>query len=770
MKKTLKIAKLELSNLFYSPIAWLLFLVFIIQASMSFTDMLEGLVRSKDYSGASTTFFFLTKSMFCRNGTLFPSLLGRLYLYIPLLTMGLISREINSGTISLLYSSPVKIREIVAGKFLAMVVYNLCLIFILTLFVFTASFAIHRFDYGLVFSALLGIFLLLCTYSAIGLFMSSLTSYQIVAALSTFVVFAFLAYVGGLWQGVDFVRDLTYFLSISGRTEKMIAGLITTKDIAYFIVIIAMFLVFSVLKLKAGREAKPWFVRAARYLLCIICALFLGYITSRPGYIGYYDATLTKTNTLTKNAQKIIEGLDSPLEITSYINLLDRHYGLGSPEMRNADLNRWEPYIRFKKDINLKYVYYYDSIPQPSFYMYGGNKGLNIKQISERMAKIFKINLKRFLTPDQIHKIINLRPEGNPYIMQLKYKGKTTFLRLYNDAETFPSETEVSAAIKRLTVKLPVVAFLQGDYERSPDKIGDRDYRTLTSEKTFRYALINQGFDVESIQADSSLREIPSNISVLVIADPRKALEPAASAVLQQYIANGGNLMVLGEPGKQQIVNSLLQATDVRLMNGQLVQKSRDFAANLVLPYLTKASGDMSQTMRLHYLDSLRISMPGAAALAYNNDSSNFKVSPLLITDILVSWNKMGNLVLDSAAVSFDGKQGDQKGAFPTALALTRTIHGKLQRIIVTGDADLMSNAELGRGNVATGNFDFNTALFGWFTDGEFPIDSSRPKPEDIHFLLNDKEVAVLNIIFLWVLPGLVVIFSTILLIRRKRK
>src|SRR6201999_1520233 len=131
----------------------------------------------------------------------------------------------------------IKVKEIVFGKFLAMMAYSLVLTAILLLLGIAAWCFIPHMDTGLFFSGLLGIFLLLSAYAAIGLFMSCLSTYQVVAALSTFVAFAALAYVNQLWQKIDFVRDLTYFLSISGRTGKMIGGLITTKDVFYFLLI-----------------------------------------------------------------------------------------------------------------------------------------------------------------------------------------------------------------------------------------------------------------------------------------------------------------------------------------------------------------------------------------------------------------------------------------------------------------------------------------------------------------------------------------------------
>ncbi len=79
-------------------------------------------------------------------------------------------------------------------------------------------------DYGPLLAALLGFFLLMCALTAIGTFMSSLTQYQIVSAISCFALLFVLNITGSLWQQYDFIRDLAYFVSITGRAEKMLTG------------------------------------------------------------------------------------------------------------------------------------------------------------------------------------------------------------------------------------------------------------------------------------------------------------------------------------------------------------------------------------------------------------------------------------------------------------------------------------------------------------------------------------------------------------------
>jgi len=323
MKLTFKIAKAELRNLFYSPIAWFLIIAFTVECAFSYTKLINHFASTQEMGGMGLNYMArLTDGVFTNpyNG-LFNGIMQNLYLYIPLLTMNLISREINGGTISLLYSSPVKIREIVLGKYLAMLVYSFILVMVIGIFMVAGVFDIKSADCGMLLAAALGFYLLLCAYSAIGLFMSSLTSYQIVAAISTFVMIGILSYIGTLWQNVNFIRDLTYFLSLLGRTNHMLLGLITTKDVIYFLVIVYIFLGLTIYKLQAGRETKPWYVSAGRYSAIVVSGLIIGYVTSLPGLIGYWDTTANQDNTLTPNAQQIIKELgDGKLEITSYTN------------------------------------------------------------------------------------------------------------------------------------------------------------------------------------------------------------------------------------------------------------------------------------------------------------------------------------------------------------------------------------------------------------------------------------------------------------------
>ncbi|MEI3423260.1 MAG: Gldg family protein [Butyricimonas faecihominis] len=308
-------------------------------------------------------------------------------------------------------------------------------------------------------------YLLICAYAAVGLFMSSLTSYQVVAAMLTLAVLAVLNYVKGWWQDIDFVRDITWSLALSGRSDNFLNGLICSEDFIYFLLVITLFLMFAIIKLKAVRQKSSWTVTWGKYIGVFVLAALLGYISSRPKMMFYYDVTETKMNTLTENSQEIMAKMKGGLTITTYVNLLDKHFRMGLPEERNRDLSRFNRYTRFKPEIDLKYVYYYDK---------ADNKSLDERYPTltdrERMIKIannYDLDSNMFLRPEEIRQVIDLSGEKNRFVRQVvRESGEKTFLRVFDDAVVFPTEAEITAAFKRLVMDLPTVGFLKGHGER----------------------------------------------------------------------------------------------------------------------------------------------------------------------------------------------------------------------------------------------------------------------------------------------------------------
>ena len=765
-KTIVKIAQSELKTLFYSPVAWLLIIIMLIQAAVSFTNSLQSIAQMQElgvkWDESVADMIFQGRNGVCS------TMMQSLYLYLPLLTMGLISREMSSGTIKLLYTSPISIRDIVLGKFFSMALMCLLMVAVVGMFIGCSYFVIDNPDSGKFFSSLLGLYLLFTAQAAIGLFMSSLTTYQIVAAVCTFVVMWSLYLVGGLWQEIAWVRNITYFLSISGRTNKMLGGLITSKDIVYFCCIMYLFIGLSILRLRAGMESKSLLVKSYRYIALIASVLVIGSVSSIPSLVVYFDVTRNKDNTLVPAAQKIVSSMsDAPLTVTGYANLLGGYWTYGSPESYNTNLAQWEPYMRFDHNIQLKSVLYYDTmnVRRDLSKIYPGK---NLLQIARLSADALDMKMSEFKKPEEIRKIVDLSQEPGWYIMQLEYKGRKTLLRLFEDSRTWPTETEVAAALKRLQqAKMPKALFVTGDWERNIHKLGDREYKALANLNTFRYSLVNQGFDVDTISLAD--RDIPKGITALVLADPKTTLTAPAMKRLQQFVDDGGNLFLSVEPGKQQLINPFLQQFGVHVLDGMIAQTNKDMQPELAITYLTDAASSLYPALLHAHHGGAKVTMPTTAAFSYS-DSGAYKIAPLLMTDSAHSWLKKRRLVTDSGEVVYTPADSDIRKDFPTALQLTRKLKNKEQRIVITADADFMANAELMRTNMRTANFIFTTGIFSWLNYGEFPIDSSRPPATDRKLLLTKDQAKIFRLIFVWIVPGVLLLFGMVLLIRRKRK
>lgn len=774
MKIIFRIAQAELRNLIFSPIAWLLVIVFFVVCGMQFVNPLATYSRVQElltesvpnWGGFTNSTDGLSYEVFSQT---YVGMIMNLYLFIPLLTMGIINREVQSGSMKLLYSSPVRTRDIVLGKYMGLVIFNLILTLCVALFLTTGYFSITHADYKWFLSALLAIFLLANTYAAIGLFISSITSYQIVAGILTFVVFFALQAVRGLWQDYDFVRDLTYFMSISGRVESMIRGLITTRDVIYFILIIILFLSFALIKLKSTQESRSWRVSLFRYAGAFVVVLALGYLSSRPGYVGYLDVTARKLNTIDPATQKVIRELDgSPLKVTLYTNMIGKNAQSGMPAGRNTYLwGFWEKVIRFYPNIDLEYVYYYDVKDGDSTII----KQLNVKNLDEAAAKyadMLGLRLSIFSKPAEIRKKIDLSEEDYGLVMQLEYKGKKSFLRTYDDPKVWPDENHISGAIRRLTrMVIPKILFTTGHYERTPFKTGEREFADHTTRKGSRDALINKGVDVDTINLQTN--DIPAGTDLLVVADPRSALSGMEQAKILAWLDNGGNTIIYAEPGKQQMLQPILNKIGVHLDDGIIVSENAQEMPHFVEGNLTHIAHFLAlESVMFNYQKTGK--MPGgmlnvgAVNLTYD-PQNGFTTEPIIaIGGSEKTWIEKGTYVADSAAPVFSGPEGDvKKDVYVTGLKMSRQIDHKEQRIIVTGDADFMSNLRGGGGTLRAGGY-------SWALYNEYPVYHNMEIPKDIYMKIGRRTGEVLWLSYIYIIPGIILLTGIIVLIRRKRK
>lgn len=770
-RSVIRIAKIELNTMFYSPVAWLILVVFAFQTGLTYSGLMNDLIHRQAMGGQLTGItgrIFGAESSFggVMGDNFFTNIINYLYLYLPLLTMGLLSREYSTGSVKLLFSAPVPNRAIVLGKFGAMLVYGGVLTGIVACYILYSGCVIENFDWGHAWVGLLGVFLLICTYSAIGLFMSSLTGYPVVAAIGTLALLACLNYVGNVGQGIDFVRDITYWLALSGKTRDFILGIIPSESVIYFVALILFFLYITLLRLEDKRTSRGRTRMMVRYALAVGAIVVVSWVSSRPSCKFYYDATAIQVNTLSRESQEVVKQLEGPLKITTYVNMLDNYvWGEVLPVRINEDRRRFEQYIRFKPELEMEYVYYWDEADNPSLEQTYPN--LSNRERAELICQTVKMDFGSVLSPEQIKARIDLSGLGNQVVRLLERgDGQQDFLPIYHGHRMHPSEKEITAVFKHLAGQKVRMGFVEGHGERSISNRSSRGYWWRTSNMFYESSLVAMGFEVLPLYLENNT--VPENLDVLVLSSLKTPLSVTEQQRIKEYIGKGGNLMLLTEAGLQQHSKEILDdlglsvseeiavcdGKDPAIIQARIADEALDF-----LPDLNKVLNEHPVAMQK---DVPAIDVSGV---------KDFRVVPLVVSASEGVWLEKETREIGEEPVVFHPEAGEKEEAYNFLVALKRQVGEKSQRILVASSPAWFSG-ELFR--LITDTHNAGTSwifpeLMRWLSQGEFPVAAERENPVDNRICLRSSHRTVNSWVMLGLFPGLILGIGLMMIKRRQR-
>ena len=176
--------------------------------------------------------------------------------FIPAITMSLIAREKNLGTMEVIATLPIKEYEFVLGKyFAALGLIVVGLLFTSIHFLTLVNFGTNI-DYGALFTGYLGLFFAGAVYASMGTFASSLFDNQVVAfIIAVFLVLLFFLFDKLLIFVPSFMAAFIQYLSVDYHISNMSRGVIDSRNIIYFISVIGMFL-FATVQVLASRKWK----------------------------------------------------------------------------------------------------------------------------------------------------------------------------------------------------------------------------------------------------------------------------------------------------------------------------------------------------------------------------------------------------------------------------------------------------------------------------------------------------------------------------------
>ena len=233
----------EFRSFFGSPIGYLVIAIFLLLTGL-FLWVFEG-----DYNILNSGFADMTPFF-----TISPWIL--LFL-IPAVTMRSFSDEKKQGTMELLLTKPLSIWEIVNGKFLGaflLLIIALIPTLVYVKVIYDLGLPEGNIDFGSTLGSYFGLLFLVATYTAIGIYTSTLSDNQIVAFIVS-VFLCFFIYYG--FQGIANYKVFGNFgqiiesFGMDYHYKSMSRGVLDTRDIIYFVSITTLFLALTVFKLKS---------------------------------------------------------------------------------------------------------------------------------------------------------------------------------------------------------------------------------------------------------------------------------------------------------------------------------------------------------------------------------------------------------------------------------------------------------------------------------------------------------------------------------------
>jgi len=249
MRNVISISKREILSFFVSPVAYFVITGFLLLGGYFFFNLLgmyEIILQRIAQMPMQMAMDMPNLNQWVVE-PFFKTLVVVLVFLVPLLTMRIIAEEKRSGTFELLITSPVKVSEIVLGKFLG--VSFVIIVMMLLVFIFPFLLFIYG-DPGPeiapILSGILGLTLCALAFVSLGMAVSSFTESQVVAGICSMVALLLIYVIHSPAEAASgFTADLLMYLSPMIQMQDMLRGVISIKAIVYFLSFISLGLFLS---------------------------------------------------------------------------------------------------------------------------------------------------------------------------------------------------------------------------------------------------------------------------------------------------------------------------------------------------------------------------------------------------------------------------------------------------------------------------------------------------------------------------------------------
>lgn len=429
------------------------------------------------------------------------------FISIPILTMRILAEEKKQKTDQLILTAPITVKDIVVGKFFALsTIFAIPTAVICLLPIILSRFG--EVPMGENYLSILGFFLYGETCIAIGIFISSLTESQVIAAVLSFAIL----FVGYLMSSIcnlisatgnwitRFLRCFDLYTPFFNLTQ----GTLNLESVAYYLSIILLMLFLTVQSIQKRRytvSKKAFSIGAYSTgmiaVMVVLTVVFNMAIGLLPNSIRAVDITNNKIYSLTDQTKEFIKQLQEDVTIYVYVNENQKDYRFDLTLQQYEELSDY---------IHVEYV---DPALNPKFTEQYTTNDLSVNSIivvSDKRSKV--VDASKF------------------YVSSYDKETQTSSITGYD------GEGLVTSAIAYVTLEETKRLYIMTGHDEVP--LSD----------TFKNALGKQNIAYKSLEL-MQLEEIPEDASCVLINAPTKDLSQKDVEKLTAYLKKGGNVVIV---------------------------------------------------------------------------------------------------------------------------------------------------------------------------------------------------------------------------------
>lgn len=654
-------------------------------------------------------------------------------LSMPVLTMRIFAEETKLRTDQLLYTSPVPVWKIILGKYLSLLTVFSIPIIVMCLY------PIIMFIFGAVpiaenYLSLLGFFLFGASCLAIGLFLSSVTDNQIIAAILTFFILLFLVMISGIKDLISSTGNvITSFLSIFDITKRLdyfLYGIINFSAIFYYFTIIFICLCLTGFLISKRR----WTFNSAFIKTAI--SNVMGLVISLAVLIGInvififvpdssksIDITYNGIYSITDRTKEILDGLTSDLTI---YYLVDSATIDDTVEKTLTDISDYSDHIK------LEYI-----SPTDNPYFYSTYSEVNLKDNSIIVVGENKYRAVDYIDFFEISYGIDYNAEQGKYVASS-----------YN-VTGYDGEGRIMAAIEyACSPDIPKVYCITGHDE-------------LDIEPGLLERLEKVNVEIETINL-LTYDEVPEDAKAVLILGPLGDFSEEEANKIKTYLEKGGSAIMIvaySDSGELKNYYSLFDMYNIDVQTGLIIEQGSSFYNSqpyYLLPEIldTEITKDVYSNLRTKY-----IYIPYAQAFNITEEYNDVKQDVLFRTT-------------ENAYLLIDGEDSDESQKIPGQYALgiyaEKTTTDTTSRILaISSDYFIYDSVNTAvNGNNYTVFLKGLSKLIG--TDSVSIIPVKKYSYDSI--VMDTMAGNIISFIFIFLIPAFLVVVGITIWIDRRKK